>query len=112
MHRGGRNSNNNAGLVTNAILCLLLALLTSSNAIVQNLAKDPETNTYLFDPTSMPFMSEILKLIIAKAAVALQKEKPKSGSLPGGAKVSPLESTYFSVIYLLPSLLYFFKSIR
>lgn len=32
-------------------LCCLLSLLTSSNAIVQNLSKDPVTHVYPYDPT-------------------------------------------------------------
>ena len=32
-------------------LCVILSLLTSSNAIVQNLSKDPVTHVYPYDPT-------------------------------------------------------------
>ncbi|GMI14524.1 hypothetical protein TrVE_jg10509 [Triparma verrucosa] len=102
-------------------LCVILSLLTSSNAIVQNLSKDPVTHVYPYDPTSLPLGSEILKLAIALAYVRIEKDtsnnkRPRKSSshvsLPNAhpKQQSPLEVTYHSIVYLLPSLLYFMKN--
>ena len=73
------------------------------------------------NPQSLPLGSEILKLAIALAYVRLEKDtsnnkRPRKSSshvsLPNAhlKQQSPLEVTYHSIVYLLPSLLYFMKN--